>query len=119
MCLQMAGAPSCCCAPTEREPNSVTSGYKHLAPAGAKADRLVRVPVAGCCCARRQGMRVDASDLVTEGRRRRNEGYPAGDDVSALRSEARRRCRGRPDTATRAALFRVERSLGTVPVPLR
>jgi|GEM_PF-3930940 len=23
-----------CCAPTEREPNSVTSGYKHLAPLG-------------------------------------------------------------------------------------
>jgi hypothetical protein len=24
-----------CCAPMEREPNSVTSGYKHLAPPGA------------------------------------------------------------------------------------
>gem|GEM_PF-5600087 len=27
-----------CCAPTEREPNNVTTGYKHLAPAGAKSD---------------------------------------------------------------------------------
>jgi hypothetical protein len=24
------------CAPTEREPNSVTSGYKHLAPLGRR-----------------------------------------------------------------------------------
>ena len=27
-----------CCAPTEREPNSVTSGYKHLAPLGRNPD---------------------------------------------------------------------------------
>ena len=33
MCFRPASAPSCC-APTEREPNSVTSGYKHLAPLG-------------------------------------------------------------------------------------
>jgi hypothetical protein len=33
MCLQLANAPSCC-APTEREPISVTLGYKHLAPLG-------------------------------------------------------------------------------------
>ena len=25
-----------CCAPTEREPDNVTSGYKHLAPLGRK-----------------------------------------------------------------------------------
>ncbi len=33
MFFQSASAPGCC-APTEREPNSVTSGYKHLAPLG-------------------------------------------------------------------------------------
>ena len=27
-----------CCAPTEREPNSVTTGYKHLAPPGRNPD---------------------------------------------------------------------------------
>ena len=35
-------APSCC-APTEGEPNNVTSGYKHLAPLG-------RNPTASTCC---------------------------------------------------------------------
>ena len=33
MCFQPTSAPSCC-APMEREPDSVTSGYKHLAPLG-------------------------------------------------------------------------------------
>ena len=41
MCFQPPGAPSCC-APTEREPNSVTSSYKHLAPLG-------RNPTASTC----------------------------------------------------------------------
>ena len=31
--FQPASAPGCC-APTEREPNSLTSGYNHLAPLG-------------------------------------------------------------------------------------
>ena len=42
MSFQRAKEPSCC-APTEREPNSVTSGYKHLAPLG-------RNPTALTCC---------------------------------------------------------------------
>jgi hypothetical protein len=33
MCLLPARAPSCC-APKERESNSMTSAYKHLAPLG-------------------------------------------------------------------------------------
>jgi len=37
MCFQLANAPSCC-APTEREPNSVMAGYKHVAPLGRKSD---------------------------------------------------------------------------------
>ena len=38
-----AGSAPGCCAPTEREPKSVTSGYKHLAPLG-------RNPTAPTCC---------------------------------------------------------------------
>jgi len=39
MYFQLANALSRC-APTEREPGSVTSGYKHLAPLGRKADSI-------------------------------------------------------------------------------
>ena len=44
ICFQPANAPSCC-APTEREPNSLTFGYKHLAPLGRNPQhQLVALP---------------------------------------------------------------------------
>jgi hypothetical protein len=38
-CLQPASDPRCG-APAERETNCLASGYKHLAPAGAKSDGI-------------------------------------------------------------------------------
>jgi hypothetical protein len=44
MCFQPTHPPGCC-ASTEREPNRVTSGYKHLAPRGETPQHeLVALP---------------------------------------------------------------------------
>ena len=46
-----AGNAPGCCAPTERGPNGVTSGYKHLAPLG-------RNPTASTCCTSKLNSRM-------------------------------------------------------------
>jgi hypothetical protein len=63
MCFPLANAPSCC-APTEREPNSVTSGYKHLAPLG-------RNPIASTRCTSNLNSRLPIDSLVRHASRPR------------------------------------------------
>jgi len=53
MCFQPPRAPNCC-APTEREPNSMTSVYKHLAPLG-------RNPTESPCCTSKLNSRMSNS----------------------------------------------------------